>query len=278
MSLPLALILLSYGTALSQAASSSRAVTLAWLRLGDLIALSLLGIAGAALLVDTPIRGAAALYVTCPLLALGSFIHLMLVQSGWRRAERIAIVITCIAVFSVLTLPYLINSLAWMQPLNAAPAAPNAPPVATWPQRLIGPALALAAWLTGGSLMTMLLGHAYLTSGSEMTQQPFIRLVRLLIVGLTVRLAIALFAGLWPWWSARSASHSAELTMVPVFMITARFLMGIVVPLIMSWMALQCVRIRSNQSATGILYVSSTMILVGEFLGLALVSAHGLPF
>lgn len=274
----MALILLSYGIALSQAASSSRAVTLAWLRLGDLIALSLLGIAGAALLMDAPSRGASALYAICPLLAVGTLVHLMLVQSGWRRAERIAIIMTCVAIFLVLTLPYLSESLAWMQALTAAPPASDTPPLPTWPQRLIGPALALAAWLTGGSLMTMLLGHAYLTSGSEMTQQPFIRLVRLLIVGLTARLAIALLAGLWPWWSARNASHTADLAMVPIFIIIARFVMGIVVPLIMSWMALQCVRIRSNQSATGILYVSSTMILVGEFLGLALVSAHGLPF
>jgi hypothetical protein len=85
--------------------------------------------------------------------------------------------------------------------------------------------------------------------------------------------------GLWPWWSARTRSgteHGGD-TLV-IMMISARFLVGLAVPLIMTWMALQCVRIRSNQSATGILYVSSTMILVGELIGLSLASAHDLAF
>ncbi len=278
MSLSLILVLISYGIALSQAASDSRAVTLAWLRLGDLIALSLLGIAGADLLIDPPLRGASALNLACPLLAGGTFVHLMLVQSGQRRAQRIAITLTCIALFLVLTLPYPLDSLAGMQALNAHLTDSSARPVAAWPQQLIGLSLTLVACLTGGSLMTMLLGHAYLTSGREMTQQPFLRLVRLLLAALLLRLAITLLAGLWPWWSARSASHPTDLPMVPILMMAARFLMGILVPLIMTWMALQCVRIRSNQSATGILYVSSTMILVGEFLGLSLITMYGLPF
>jgi len=278
MSLPLALVLLSYGIALTQAASDSRAVTLAWLRLGDLISLSLLGIAGATLLMDPPIRGASALNFICPLLAGGTFVHLVLVQSGRRRAERLVIALTCAAMALVFILPYLVEPLAWMQALNAAPTGSDALATPAWPQRLIGLALALAACLTGGSLMTMLLGHAYLTAASEMTQQPFLRLTALLLAALVMRLALALSAGLWPWWSAQSASHATGLPMVPIFMIATRFLMGILVPLIMTWMARQCVRIRSNQSATGILYVSSTMILVGEFLGLTLVSMHGLPF
>ncbi len=278
MSLPLVLILLAYGIALSQTASNARAVTLHWLRLGDLVALSLLGIAGVAVLVDAPAQGAWALYIVGPILTAGAFLHLMLVQSGHRTAQRAAIALVCAAVLLAFVLPYLIGSLQWMQALPVQAPSTQAQPQG-WPRLLIGPALVLTGWLTGGSLMTMLLGHAYLTSGSEMTQQPFIRLVQLLFFGLLARLAIALSGGLWPWWTARSgvgAEHTGD--MIATLMISARFLMGLLVPLVMTWMALQCVRIRSNQSATGILYVSSTMILVGEFIGLSMAAAHGLPF
>ncbi|GEM_PF-1072978 len=278
MSLPLVLILLSYGIALSQAASNARAVTLHWLRLGDLVALSLLGIAGVAVLVDAPEHGAWALYVVGPILTAGAFVHLMLVQSGRRSAQRGAIAFVCGFVLLVFVLPYVAGSLQWMQALELKARSTEAQ-FHAWPQLLIGPAVVLTGWLTGGSLMTMLLGHAYLTSGSEMTQQPFIRLVQLLFFGLLARLAIALVGGLWPWWSARSGvrtEHGGD--MIAILMMSARFLMGLVVPMLMTWMALQCVRIRSNQSATGILYVSSTMILVGEFIGLSLVSTNGLPF
>ncbi len=276
MSLPLVLALLALGIAMSQAACAPRAVTLQWLRLGDLVALSLLGVGGAAMLIDPPDESARALYVIGTLMAVTAFAHLMLVQSGWRNAQRLVVAVGCAAVVVAMCLGFVVAPLAWMRPLAIDPAAREQ--AVSWPLWFIGPALALTGWLTGGSLMTMLLGHAYLTSGSEMTQQPFLRLVRLLLVGLALRLALALLA-LPPWWQMRGDAdpQRGALTMA-VLLLSARFLVGLAVPLIMTWMALQCVRIRSNQSATGILYVSSTMILIGEFVALSLATTHGLPF
>lgn len=271
MSLTLILILLALGVSLSQAISSERAVTLRWLRLGDLVALSLLGGAAAALLADPP-RASIAMWVVVGVLACGALAHLMLVQLGRRRAQRWAIALTAAACAALLIGPWCVESFAAHRALAFADAA--APP--PWSGPLIGVSLVLAAWLAGGSLMTMLLGHAYLTSGSEMTQQPFLRLVRLLLLGLLARLLVVA-AALWTWWSAQAGPEATPPIMEAVT-IAARLLMGLVVPIAMTWMALQCVRLRSNQSATGILYVSSTMMLVGEFLGLALAAAHGLPF
>lgn len=277
MSLPLVLALLAFGIALSQAACAARAVTLQWLRLGDLIALSLLGIGGAAMLIDPPEQSRAALHLVGAILVVTALAHLMLVQSGWRSSQRLVVSVGCAAVVLALSLGYVAEPLAWMQPLAIDSSASQR--AMHWPIWFIGPALALTGWLTGGSLMAMLLGHAYLTSGSEMTQQPFLRLVRLLLIALALRLALALFGALLPWWLMRDGAEPqrGSLTMA-VLLLCARFLVGLVVPLIMTWMALQCVRIRSNQSATGILYVSSTMILIGEFVALSLATAHGLPF
>ncbi len=273
MSLTLILTLLALGIALSQACSSERQVTLNWLRLGDLVALSLLGGAAAALLADPP-PASSAMWLLGGVLACGAVAHLMLVQLGRRSASRWVIAAGAAACAALLIAPWCSVSLASHRALALAPAAAETAP--GWGVPLIGVSLVLAAWLGGGSLMTMLLGHAYLTSGSEMTQQPFLRLVRMLLLGLVVRLGIAA-AAVWAWWSVQGGDEAPLPTMEGV-MIAARLLMGLFVPIIMTWMALQCVRLRSNQSATGILYVSSTMMLVGEFLGLALAGAHALPF
>lgn len=275
MSLPLVMILLVLGILLAQALSDPLAVTLRWLRLGDLIALSLLALAGAALALDAPPGAGGALALGLILAGISAVAHLMLVQTAHRRAQRRVAGAAAAAVATLLIVPWCAASLAPYRVL-VLDAAGDSPAVA-FPacEPLIGACLVLAGWLTGGSLMTMLLGHAYLTAGSEMTQRPFLRLVRLLFAGLAVRLLIAGAAGLWGWLEGRSERGPAVMEAV---LIGARFLMGLIVPLVMTWMAMQCVRLRSNQSATGILYVSSTMILVGEFIALSLITAHRLPF
>jgi hypothetical protein len=61
-------------------------------------------------------------------------------------------------------------------------------------------------------------------------------------------------------------------------MITARYLVGIVVPGVFTYMIHDCVKRRANQSATGILYVAGVLVIIGEGAALALQSATGLWF
>lgn len=63
-----------------------------------------------------------------------------------------------------------------------------------------------------------------------------------------------------------------------VVMMTGRFLMGIVVPAVFTWMTLDCVNRRANQSATGILYVACVLVVLGEGMALALWRSTGLMF
>jgi hypothetical protein len=149
------------------------------------------------------------------------------------------------------------------------------------------PALIASVGVSGGlmgvCLMTMLLGHAYLTSAAEMTQRPFHRLVLVLAGLLALRAAVSLGAGLGPWWFM--ARDSTALGDVPAFarawqtmVVTARYGVGLIVPGLFAYMTWDCVRRRSNQSATGILYVATVLVLVGEGMALALLDATRLPF
>ena len=57
-----------------------------------------------------------------------------------------------------------------------------------------------------------------------------------------------------------------------------RWLVGLLVPAVFIYMADDCIRRRSTQSATGILYVTAVLIFIGEIVALYLVRATGLPF
>src|SRR5690606_27479653 len=85
-----------------------------------------------------------------------------------------------------------------------------------------------AAGLLGGFLMTMLLGHAYLTAGGEMTQQPLMRLVRLLAIVLIARALLSGVLGALPFFQH---DHGPRPQTWNMMMITARYLVGIVVPM-----------------------------------------------
>ena len=61
-------------------------------------------------------------------------------------------------------------------------------------------------------------------------------------------------------------------------MIGTRYLVGFVVPAVFIYMAHDCIKRRSNQAATGILYVTGILLMIGELTGLWLVRQTGLPF
>ena len=67
---------------------------------------------------------------------------------------------------------------------------------------------------------------------------------------------------IWLQSSARAAESIGSL--MTGGLIAARFLIGILGPLVLVAMAWQTVRIRSTQSATGILYATLALTLFGE--------------
>jgi hypothetical protein len=117
-----------------------------------------------------------------------------------------------------------------------------------------------SAALLGSATAAMLMGHTYLTApGMSMT--PLLRLLGALFVAVVVRMALA---GLTLWTLADTAQPlSTDLLLwLPV-----RWLVGFLGPLVLGWMAWNCARIRSTQSATGILYVVVILCFIGELTG-----------
>jgi hypothetical protein len=72
------------------------------------------------------------------------------------------------------------------------------------------------------------------------------------------------------------ASGSAGFFLGDGIFILARSVFGLLAPAALAWMTWQCVRIRSNQSATGILYVILAFVLIGEILAKYFLVSEGL--
>jgi hypothetical protein len=122
----------------------------------------------------------------------------------------------------------------------------------------------------GAAVSAMLLGHSYLISPT-MTIVPLRRLLIALFVALALRVNLA-FIGLWQW----TAEHSlANLETETLLWLATRWLLGLIAPLVLGWMAWETARIRSTQSATGILYVVVIMCFLGELMSLLLLQKTG---
>jgi hypothetical protein len=129
----------------------------------------------------------------------------------------------------------------------------------------------LAAGLVLGSATTaMLMGHSYLIAPA-MTIAPLMRLLAALAGSVILRIGLACF-GLWEWTSSQSTSNlETELLLwLPV-----RWGLGLIAPLILGWMAWETARIRSTQSATGILYVVVIVSFLGELMSQLLMEKTG---
>lgn len=115
--------------------------------------------------------------------------------------------------------------------------------------------------LMGATLTAMLLGHYYLIAPA-MTIEPLKRSLNLIGFGLIAR---CLFAGvgLWAekagWVASGSSGHAHDTTFLVM-----RWGIGILGTALSLYLARRTVAIRSTQSATGILYITSIFVLLGE--------------
>jgi len=132
----------------------------------------------------------------------------------------------------------------------------------------------LGGLLFGAVLLTMNLGHWYLISRSL----PFRLLARgaalfaALAVGRAALLAIAV--AIAPRREALASLLSLERD---ALFFLFRILWGIVGPLALSYFIWKTAGMRSNQAATGLLYVALVFVLIGELLSSYLTVATGFP-
>ena len=109
---------------------------------------------------------------------------------------------------------------------------------------------------------------------AKMTIAPFLRMNRALIVVLIVRTICAVVIAHF----VNQARPVEKLWGIYGLYIGTRWFVGLLVPAIFLYMAHDCIKRRSKQSATGILYVAGALIFIGEIVALHLVRETGLPF
>jgi hypothetical protein len=128
----------------------------------------------------------------------------------------------------------------------------------------------LAALVVGSATTAMLMGHSYLISPT-MTIAPLMRLLAAVGVSVILRIGLAC-VGLWEWTSSQSSGtlEGELLLWLPV-----RWGLGLIAPLVLGWMAWETARIRSTQSATGILYVVVIVCFLGELTSQLLAEKTG---
>jgi hypothetical protein len=129
-----------------------------------------------------------------------------------------------------------------------------------------------SALLLGAALSAMLMGHSYLIAPG-MSLSPLLRLIALAGVAIVARGAV----DGWSLWRWTVAHPFVKLGNDLLLWLPFRWLVGFALPLGLGWMAWQCARIRSTQSATGILYVVVIFCFLGELTD-QLLRASGVTF
>jgi hypothetical protein len=117
-----------------------------------------------------------------------------------------------------------------------------------------------SAALLGTAMSAMLMGHSYLIAPS-MSLTPLLRLLGAFFAALGLRAVLA-GIGLWSWAGQHAFAAEEEATLF----LLVRWGIGLVGPLVLGIMAWQTARIRSTQSATGILYVVVILTFLGELI------------
>lgn len=135
-----------------------------------------------------------------------------------------------------------------------------------------------SALVLGAALTSMVLGHWYLVARG-LSFAPLARLAWVLLCALCVRAASAGGAA-WAqearWREVVEGSGWTAFLIDPGMFLLLRGIFGFAAPLALAWMAIRCIRIRSNQSATGILYVNLAFTLMGEIMAKHLLISRGI--
>ncbi|MCI0379854.1 MAG: hypothetical protein L0215_19915 [Gemmataceae bacterium] len=116
-----------------------------------------------------------------------------------------------------------------------------------------------SAALLGSATAAMLMGHSYLIAPA-MSLTPLFRLLAVLGAALVLRFAMA---GLgFYWWT--ETTYTVSLETETILWLGVRWIIGLVLPMVLCWLAWETARLRSTQSATGILYVVVILGFLGE--------------
>jgi hypothetical protein len=134
----------------------------------------------------------------------------------------------------------------------------------------------LASGVLGFSMAAMMLGHWYLTQPT-LSIDELKRITLMMIFLLVLRFLFSTYQISHLLVGLNETEIYRYLLKMPGVFVLMRYVWGILGALILSFFVWKTVKIRSTQSATGILYVVVVACLVGEILSLYLAFYFGLP-
>ena len=134
--------------------------------------------------------------------------------------------------------------------------------------------LAVLTIATGGVFAAMILGHWYLVT-PKLPEGPLILMARGLLV--VTALQVVLFA-VWVATGAGPGGGGPFSVLIGPFamFVWLRLIVGLILPVILSWAAVQTARSRSMESATGLLYINIGTIASGTILAAGLYFGAGM--
>lgn len=148
--------------------------------------------------------------------------------------------------------------------------------LALFPDLGLASLTALAGGMVAGSVgLAMVLGHWYLTV-PKLAVEHLERANRLSILSMLVSLGclgLTCLVFLERFQSARTPLFGAW----GLLQLATRVAFGIALPLLFAWMTASSLRHRNTRSATGILYASTVLVLIGSALSLSLQNSYGVP-
>ena len=134
----------------------------------------------------------------------------------------------------------------------------------------------LSMLMLGISNFAMILGHYYLVV-PKLSEEPLIYSLNIfwVVAFIKVMFSLALiFSVAQPF--LLEGSEVGDGYMFNWLFISMRYLWGYAAPLILSFFTYRLCRLRSIQSATGVLYIIEFFVIVGELISVYLMAKHGL--
>lgn len=131
--------------------------------------------------------------------------------------------------------------------------------------------------LLGISNFAMILGHYYLVV-PKLSFEPLFYCLYIFWTVIFIKILSSLslvFSTAKPY--LEEGTLLGDGYMYNMLFVSMRYLWGYAAPLILSFFTFRLCKLRSNQSATGVLYIVEFFVIVGELISVYLMAKHGLP-
>lgn len=151
--------------------------------------------------------------------------------------------------------------------------APGVDGASAW---ILGSLSAMATGVVAGGVgLAMVVGHWYLTV-PQLPISLLARLNRFTVVAMLVSLGL-LAATCVLFADSLAQAETPLLAPFGLFYLGARVSVGLLLPLLFAWMTAGSLKYRNTRSATGILYASTVLVLIGTAVSLSLQDSYGIP-